>query len=111
MLLEGAYGTFSGIASVYVCGYELISDLPGFLNGTRVFGADLIINNLEIALVDSQSEAVHYGVVVCNAILVLLGLKGGNKDGVGVAMISSQNVLITAAILDGESPSVVYVDL
>ena len=31
-----------------------------------------------------QSEAVHYGVLGCNAILFLIGIEGGDKDCVGV---------------------------
>ena len=66
-----------------------------------VFCADLVINNLEVDLVASRSEAVHYGVVGYNVILVLLGIGGGGKDCIGVAMVSRQYVLVTSAISAG----------
>ena len=81
------------------------------INDTVVFGAELVINNLEVDLVAALSVAVHYGVVGCNLILVLLGLKRGDKDDVGFAMIGGQDVLITAVRLYGEVPSIVCVEL
>ena len=59
MFVEGVYVKFSGIASVHVWGYNLVSDIPVFFNDTLVFGTDLIIDNLEVELVALQSEAVH----------------------------------------------------
>ena len=72
---------------MYVRGYELVSDNPVLLDDTLVFGADFIIKNLEVDLVALRSEVVHDGVVGYNAILVLLGLKRGDKDGVGFTML------------------------
>ena len=111
MVLEGAYGMFGGVALVYVWGYETVIDFPAFLEKTLVFGADLVIDNLEVDLVASQSEAEHYVVVGCNAILVLLGIAGGGKDCVGVAMIGGNYSLVTAARSDGEASSVIHVKL
>ena len=76
-----------------------------------MFGADLVIDNLEVDLVASQSEAEHYGVVGCNAILVLLGIEGGGKDCVGVAMIGGHYVLLTDVRSGGEASSVVCVNI
>ena len=45
-----------------------------------------------------RSEALHYGVLYCNAILVLLGIEWGNKDFVGVSIVGSQYVLVAAII-------------
>ena len=66
-----------------------------------MFCADLVIENLEVDLVALQSEVVNYGIVGCNAVLVILGIEGGDKDCVGFAMIGVQYVLITAASPDG----------
>ena len=63
MVLEGAHCAFSGVTSVYVYGCELVSDIPVLLNDTLVFSAELVIGNLEVDRVASQSEVVHYGVV------------------------------------------------
>ena len=111
VVFEGAYGAFSGVALVHVWGYEVVSDIPVFLNDTILFSDDFVINNLEVELVDLQSEVVHNGVVGCNTILVLLSLEVGNKDCVGVTMVGVQDVLINAARSDGEAPIVVCVDL
>ena len=46
MVLEGAYGVFSNVTSVYVWGYELVNDLPVILNETLLFGAGIIVDNL-----------------------------------------------------------------
>ena len=72
---------------------------------------DIVIDNLKVDLVASRIKAVYYGVVGCNKILFLLGLEGGNTDCVGVAMLGSWYVLVTAAIYDGELYSVVCVKL
>ena len=80
VVFEGAYGAFSGVALVHVWGYEVVSDIPVFLNDTILFSDDFVINNLEVELVDLQSEVVHNGVVGCNTILVLLSLEVGNKQ-------------------------------
>ena len=111
MVLGIAYGAFCGIALVYIWGYKMVSYLTVFLDDTLVFGADLVIENLEVDLVASQREVVRYGVVDCNAILVLLGLEGGDKDCVGVAKVGDQYVLIIATILDGQASSVISVKL
>ena len=49
--VELVYSKFSGVALVYFWGYELVSDIPVFLDYTLAFGADLVINNLEVDLV------------------------------------------------------------
>ena len=67
--------------------------------------------NLEVELVALQSEAVNHGVVGCNAVLVIIGLEGTNKDCVEFTMIGGQYVLITSAIPDGILSSVVCVNL
>ena len=89
----------------------LESDIIVFLGGRLVFGADLVIENLEVDLVALKSEAVNYGVVGCNAFLVLHVLEGGDKDCIGFSMVDGQCVLITPVIPDGEAYSVVCVNL
>ena len=63
MVLEISYGAFSSIATVHVWWYELVSYLPVFPDDMLVFGADLVIDNLEVELMALRSEAVHNGVV------------------------------------------------
>ena len=54
---------------------------------------------------------MNHGVVGCNAVLVIIGLEGFDKDCVGFTMIGGQYVLITSANPDGEVSSVVCVNL
>ena len=67
--------------------------------------------NFKVELVALHSEAMNYGVVGCNAVLVIIGLEGADKDCVGFTMIGGQYVFITYAIPDGEVSSVVCVNL
>ena len=76
-----------------------------------MFGADLVIENLEVDLVALQSEAVNYGVLGCNEVLFIIVLEGSDKDSVGFAMLGGQYVWITAVIPDGGASSFVCVNL
>ena len=67
--------------------------------------------NFEVDLVASKIEAVHYLVVGCNTVLLLLVLEGGYNDCVAVLMLCSQYVLVTAEISDWEASSVICVNL
>ena len=111
MVLECEISAFGGVELVYVWGYDLVSDIPVFLDDMLVFCADLVIDNLEVDLLASQSEAVHYKVVVCNAILILLGLEGGKQNCVGAAMLGGHYALVTVTRSDGEPTSVICVKL
>ena len=83
----------------------LVSDIIVFLGDRLVFVSDLVIENLEVDLVALHSDAVNYGVVGCNAVLVIIGLEGGYKDCVGLKFLGGYYVLITAVIPDGEAYS------
>ena len=54
---------------------------------------------------------VHDGVVVFYEILFLIGIERVYEYGVGVAMVSGQDVLIAVVRSDEEAPSFVCVDL
>ena len=49
----------------------------------------------------SQIKSVHYGVVECNVILLIIGLGGIEKDYAGVVMVGVQYVLVTDELSDG----------
>ena len=97
--------------SVYVLGYNLVSDLPVFLDYTLVLCTDLVIDNLEVDLLALQSEAVHYGVVGWNVILLLLFLEGVKMILFESQMVVCQYVLVAAASSDGEAFCVICVKL
>ena len=54
----------------------MVSDLTLFLYDALVFCAEIVINDLEVDLVASRSEAVYYGVVGYNTIIVHIGIEG-----------------------------------
>ena len=87
MDLESAYGEFSNFVEMYIHGYDLVRDLPVYFDDTIFFSADFIIKNLEVEIVTLCIEAVHDGVVGCNATLFLLDIKRGDKNDVGVTML------------------------
>ena len=89
----------------------MVRYLSVYLHDTLVFSTDLVINHLEVNLVLLRGEVVHNGIVCCNAILVLLGIEGGENDCVGFKMVGGQDVLITEASSDGEDTFVVCVEL
>ena len=91
MFLEGEHGAFIGVASVPIWGYKLVSYIPVVLDDMLLFGVELAINNFGVDHMASQSEVVHNGVLGCNAILFLLGLKGVDKDFVVVTMVGGQD--------------------
>ena len=51
-----------------------VRDIIVFLDERLVFDTDFVIENLEVDLVALQSEAVNYGAVGCNTVIVLLGI-------------------------------------
>ena len=89
----------------------MISDLPVFFNETLVFSDDLVINNFEVGIVASRSEAVIYGVVGSKGVLFLIGIEVGKKGCVGFSMVGVQYVFFTTVRSDGEATSVICVKL
>ena len=61
---------------MYVWGYELVSDIPVLLDDMLVFGADFIINNLEVELVPLSVRRCIMELYNAMLSLSLLVLKG-----------------------------------
>jgi hypothetical protein len=96
---------------MYIRRDELVPDLPLVHNGGLEFGADLIVEGFEINVVPTVGEAAHDGVV--GAQLVFIGPVdvGGTEDCIATAVEGNGDVLVAAASPDGESASVVSVQL
>ncbi len=111
MGLKGLNGLLGSIATMYVQRDELVLDLPLVHYGGLEFGADFIVKDLEINVVPTVGEAAHDGVV--GSQLVFIGPVDirGAEDCVAVAVEGDGDVLVAAASPDGESTSVIDVEL
>ena len=110
VILEGANGTLSSVLSMHIGRDTLVRCLPFNLNDTFVFSANFVVEDLEVDFVAAGAETIHDGVVCCDAILVFFSFEGSNKDGVGITMIGSHDVLVAAVRSKGEAASIVGVE-
>ncbi len=111
MGFEGLNGSFGSIATMYVWMDKLIPDLPLVLYGGLEFGADFIVEDLEINAVPTVGKAVHDGVVGGQSMFVGPVDIWGTEDCIATAVEGDGDGLVAAASPDGESPSVVGVEL
>ncbi len=94
-----------------ISGDKLVPILPFVHNGGLDFGADFIVEDLEINVVPTVCEAVHDGVI--GSQLVFIGPVDirGAEDCITAAMEGNGDVLVAAASPDGESSGGVGVEL
>ncbi len=104
-------GLLGSIATIYIWRDELVPDLPLVHNGGLEFGADFIVENLEINVVPTVGEAAHDGVI--GGLSVFIGPVDirGAEDCIAVAVEGMGDVLVAGSSLDGESTGVVGVEL
>ncbi len=97
MGLEGLNGLLGSIARMYIWSNELVPNLPLVHNGGLEFGADFIVEDLEINIVPTVGEAAHDGVV--GSPLVFVGpVNIRSAEGcIAVAVESNGDVLVAAA--------------
>ncbi len=100
------------IATMYIQRDELIPDLPLVHYGGLEFGADFIVEDLEINVVPTVGKAVHDGVVGGQSMFVGPVDIWGTEDCIAAAVEGDGDVLVAAESRDGESPpGVVGVEL
>ncbi len=104
-------GLLGSIARMYVWRDKLVPNLPLVHNGGLEFGTDFIVEDLEIDNVPMDGEAAHDGVVGGQSVFVGPVNIWGAEDCISAAVEGNGDVLVAAASLDGESPSVVGVEL
>ncbi len=104
-------GLLGSIATMYVRRDELVPDLPLFHNGGLEFGADFIVEDLEIDIVPTVGKAVHDGVI--GGQLVFIGPVDirGAEDCIAAAVEGNGDALVATASQDGESSGVIGVEL
>ncbi len=111
MGFEGLNGLLGSIAIMCVRRDKLVPDLPLVHYGGLKFGADFIVEDLEINVVPTVGKAVHDGVVGSQSVFVGPVNIRGAEDCIAVAVEGDGDVLVAAASQDGESTGVVGVEL
>jgi hypothetical protein len=104
-------GSFGSIATMYVQRDKLIPNLPLVHFGGLEFGADFIVEDLEINVVPTVGKAAHDGVVGGQLMFVGPVDIWGAEDCVAAAVEGDGDVLVAAESPDGESLGVVGVEL
>ncbi len=96
---------------MYVWRDELIPNLPLVHNGGFEFGADFIVEDLEIDIMSTVGEAAHDGVI--GGQLVFIGPVDirGTENCIAAAVEGNGDVLVATASPDEESSGVVGVEL
>ncbi len=107
MGLEGLNGTLGGIATIDIQRDKLVTNFPLVHNGGPKFGADLVVEDLEIDVVATVGEAAHDGVVGGQSVFVRFVSIGGTEGCIALAVEGNCDVLVAAACPDGESSGVV----
>ncbi len=104
-------GSLGSIATMYIQRDELVPDLPLVHYGGLEFGADFIVEDLEINVVPTVGKATHDEVVGGQLVFVGPVDIRGAEDCIAAAVEGTGDVLVAAASLDGESTGVVGVEL
>ncbi len=104
-------GSLCSITPMYVRRDKLVLNLSLVHNGGLEFGADFIVKDLEINVVPTVGEAANDGAVGGQSVFVRPVYIRGAEDCVAAAVEGNGDVLVAAAILDGESSGVVGVEL
>ncbi len=99
------------IGMMYVHRDKLILGLPLVHYGGLKFGADFIVEDLEINVVPTIGKAAHDGVVGGQSMFVGPVDIWDAEDCIAVAVEGNGDVLVAAASPDGESSSVIGVEL
>ncbi len=104
-------GAISSIATMYIWRDKLVSNFPLVHNYGLEFGADFVVEDLEIDIAPTVGEATHDGVVGGQSVFVRPVNIRGAEDCVAAAVKGNCDVLVAAVSPDGESPGVVGVKL
>ncbi len=111
MGLEDFNGLLGSIATMYIRRNKLVPNLPLVHNGGLELGADFVVKDLEINVVPKVGEAAHDGVVGSQSVFVGPVDIRGAEDCIAAAVGGNGDVLVAAASPDGESSSVIGVEL
>ena len=96
---------------MYIRRDKLVPNLPPVHNGGPEFGADFIVEDLEIDVMPTVGKAAHDGVVGGQSEFIGPVDIRGAEDCVAVAVEGDGDVLVAAASPDGESSGVIGVEL
>ncbi len=96
---------------MYIWRDKLAPNLPLVHNDGLELSADFVVKDLEINVVPTAGKAAHDGVVGSQSVFVGPVDTRGAEDCIAVAMGGNGDVLVAAASPDGESSSVISVEL
>ena len=104
-------GSFGSAAAVDVRGHELILNFPVFFYYAEKFLADIIFEHLVFNGLDTALEAGNDSVVVIDAVVVVLGLEGFDKEDVASTVVGKHDILVAYAGEDREATYVAIVQI
>ncbi len=96
---------------MYVRRDQLVPNLPLVHNGGLEFSADFIVKGLEVDVMPTVGKAVHDGVVGGHLVFARPVDIRGAEDCVAAAVEGNGDVLVAAVSPNGESSSVIGVEL
>jgi hypothetical protein len=101
----------SSIATMYIQRDKLVPNLLLVDNDGLEFGADFIVEDLEINIVPTVGKAAHDGVVGGQSVFIGPVDIRGTEDCVAAVVEGNGDVLVAAASPDGESSGVIGIEL
>ncbi len=96
---------------MYIQREELVPNILLAHKGGLEFGADFIVEDLEIDFMPTVGEGAHDGVVGSQLVFIRPVDIRGTEDCIAAAVEGNGDVLVAAASLDGESSGVISVEL
>ncbi len=90
---------------------ELVTNFPLVCNGGLEFGADFIVEELEIYIVVTVGWAARNEVIGSQSVFVGSVSIRGTEDCIALAVEGNRDVLVATVSLNVESPGVVGVEL
>ena len=108
---EGTDGALGSIAAMDVGGNELVGAVPVFGDDSAIFCTGLIVEDLVFGDVAALLELGYDSDVGGDTVAVVFGLKGSNRDDVGLAVVCKHDVLVAAARTDGDAAHVISKEL
>ena len=91
-------------------GHYLVSGCPDVGDVSAVFLACFVIEDMVVNDMTASLEAGHDAGVGRDAVAVFSCLEGLGEDGVCVAVVGDHQVLVAAAVADGEASCVVCLE-
>ena len=97
VVLESANDALGNVAAMHVWRPELVGYFPLLFDIMPILRSHFIVEDLKIYPVTAIDETLHDDYLGSNAVLTFFNLERAHKNGVGVTMVGSHDVLIPTA--------------